>query len=40
MARQAGVAYRQDIDLVGDQELAVGDRLWVRDEGGTYGTPR
>jgi hypothetical protein len=35
MARQAGVAYLHDVDLDAGQELAVGDRLRVRDEGGT-----
>jgi hypothetical protein len=33
-ARQAGVAYLHDVDLDASEELAVGDRVMVRDEGG------
>lgn len=33
VARQLGVAYLHDVDLLAGQELAQGDRLIVRDEG-------
>ncbi|WP_416957825.1 hypothetical protein ACNKF0_09525 [Nocardioides sp. T5] len=35
MARQTGVAYLHDVFLDAGEELAVSDRLTVRDEGGT-----
>ena len=34
MVRQIGVAYLHDVDLEAGQELAVDDRVRVRDEGG------
>lgn len=33
VARQLGVTYLHDVDLIADQEPAAGDRLVLRDEG-------
>ena len=34
VARTLAVAYAHDVDLDADQELALGDRVELRDEGG------
>lgn len=36
VARKLGVTYIHDVDLDADQELALGDRVELRDEGGAF----